>query len=158
MVPPSLHHGLKAVPGLRRGRADVRESEPVRPVPDAFVHAIRPHVSQQVWSSFSFPKLCLSRRGRARTMNARQRVPGFFGIAEEQRDNVVKVIQTERELESKQRLLAKRRPARKPVIEQAVVDRVDHESGAPGRAVADAYPAHQHASVVTMQHVDESTQ
>jgi hypothetical protein len=26
MVPPSTHHGLKAVSGLRRGRADVRES------------------------------------------------------------------------------------------------------------------------------------
>ena len=42
MVPPSVHHGLQAVPGLRRGRADVRESEPVKPVPDAFVDAVRP--------------------------------------------------------------------------------------------------------------------
>ena len=28
MVPPSLHHGLQAVSGLRRGRRDVRETEP----------------------------------------------------------------------------------------------------------------------------------
>src|SRR4051812_14837427 len=41
IVPPSVHHGLRAVPGLRRGRADVRESEPVRPVPEAFVDAIQ---------------------------------------------------------------------------------------------------------------------
>jgi integrase len=58
MVPPSLHHGLKAVPGLRRGRADVRESEPVKPVPDAFVDAVRPHVSRQVGAMIQLQ--CLS--------------------------------------------------------------------------------------------------
>jgi hypothetical protein len=31
MVPPSVHHGLKAVPGLRRGRADVNKSSGLRP-------------------------------------------------------------------------------------------------------------------------------
>jgi hypothetical protein len=50
MVPPSVHQGLQAVSGLRRGRADVRESEPVGPVPEAFVAAIRPYVSRQVWA------------------------------------------------------------------------------------------------------------
>jgi integrase len=50
MVPPFVHHGIKAVPGLRRGRADVRESEPVKPVPEAFVDAIRPYVSRQTWA------------------------------------------------------------------------------------------------------------
>jgi hypothetical protein len=51
LVPPSVHHGLRAVSGLRKGRTEVRESEPVRPVPDAFVDAIRPHVARQVWTS-----------------------------------------------------------------------------------------------------------
>jgi integrase len=50
IVPPSVHHGLVAVSGLRRGRADVRESKPVKPVPDAFVDAIRDHVPPQVWT------------------------------------------------------------------------------------------------------------
>jgi integrase len=50
IVPPSVHHGLVAVSGLRRGRADVRESEPVKPVPDAFVDAVRTHVPPQVWA------------------------------------------------------------------------------------------------------------
>jgi integrase len=50
LVPPSAHHGLKAVPGLRKGRCEVRESEPIGPVADAVVDAIRPHVSRQVWS------------------------------------------------------------------------------------------------------------
>jgi integrase len=50
MVPPSVHHGLRAVSGLRRGRADVRETEQVKPVPESFVDAIRHHVSRQVWA------------------------------------------------------------------------------------------------------------
>jgi integrase len=63
MVPPSVHHGLKAVPGLRRGRADVRESEPVKPVPDAFVDAVRPHVSRQVWAMVQLQRLSGMRPG-----------------------------------------------------------------------------------------------
>jgi hypothetical protein len=43
MVPASVHHGLQAVSGLR-----VRENEPVRPVPDAFVDAIG-FGSQRPW-------------------------------------------------------------------------------------------------------------
>src|SRR5208337_4478035 len=50
LVPPSVHQALQTVPGLRRGRADVRESEPVKPVPDAFVDAVRPHVLPQIWA------------------------------------------------------------------------------------------------------------
>jgi integrase len=63
MVPPSVHHGLQAVPGLRRGRADVRESEPVRPVPDAFVDAIEPHVSRQAWTMIQLQRLTGMRPG-----------------------------------------------------------------------------------------------
>jgi integrase len=47
-VPPSVHHGLVAVAGLRVGRSEAVESEPVRPVPMADVHAMLPHVSAQV--------------------------------------------------------------------------------------------------------------
>jgi integrase len=68
MVPPSVHHGLKAVPGLRRGRADVRESEPVRPVPDAFVDAIAPHVSRQVWTMIELQRLSGMRPGEVCSM------------------------------------------------------------------------------------------
>jgi hypothetical protein len=32
LIPPSVHHGLKAVAWLRKGRSDARESAPVRPV------------------------------------------------------------------------------------------------------------------------------
>jgi integrase len=68
MVPPSLHHGLVAVSGLRRGRADVRESEPVKPVPDAFVDAVRPHVSRQVWAMIQLQRLSGMRPGEACSM------------------------------------------------------------------------------------------
>jgi integrase len=57
IVPPSIHHGLIAVSGLRRGRADVRESEPVKPVPDAFVDAIQPHVPPQIWAMVELMRL-----------------------------------------------------------------------------------------------------
>jgi integrase len=63
MVPPSVYQGLKAVQGLRPGRADVRESEPVRPVPDAFVDAVRPFVSRQVWAMIELQRLTGMRPG-----------------------------------------------------------------------------------------------
>lgn len=50
MVPSSLHHGLQAVAGLRRGRCDVRESEPVGPVKEEFVDAIRTCANRRVWA------------------------------------------------------------------------------------------------------------
>jgi integrase len=68
MVPPSVHHGLKAVPGLRRGRADVRESEPIKPVPDAFVDAIEPYVSRQVWAMIQLQRLTGMRPGEVCSM------------------------------------------------------------------------------------------
>ena len=46
--PPEVHHGLKAVPSLRKGRTKARETEPVRPVPDEHVEVVRPHLSRQL--------------------------------------------------------------------------------------------------------------
>lgn len=63
MIPPSVHHGLQAVSGLRRGRCEVRESEPVKPVPDAFVDAIRPHVSRRIWAMVELQRLTGMRPG-----------------------------------------------------------------------------------------------
>jgi integrase len=42
MLPASVYHGLTAVEGLRKGKSTAREGEPVRPVADAWVDAIRP--------------------------------------------------------------------------------------------------------------------
>ena len=44
LVPPSVHQALTAVAGLRAGRSAARESDPVRPVPDAAVGATLPHL------------------------------------------------------------------------------------------------------------------
>jgi hypothetical protein len=59
LVSPSIHHGLRAVSGLRKGRTEARESKPVKPVPDAAVDAIKPHVSRQVTGSATFPSQTL---------------------------------------------------------------------------------------------------
>jgi integrase len=70
MVPPSVHQALQTVPGLRRGRADVRESEPVKPVPDAFVDAIEPYVSRQVWAMIELQRLTGMRPGEVCSMRS----------------------------------------------------------------------------------------
>ena len=40
LVPPALYHGLKSVEGLKAGRSDAKETEPVKPVPQAYVDAV----------------------------------------------------------------------------------------------------------------------
>jgi len=62
-VPPSVHQGLQAVAGLRRGRSEARETEPVTPVADAHVDAIRPHVSTPVWAMIELQRLTGMRPG-----------------------------------------------------------------------------------------------
>ena len=68
MVPLSLHHGLQAVSGLRRGRCDVGETEPVKPVPDGFVNAIQPYVSRQVWAMIELQRWTGMRPGEVMGM------------------------------------------------------------------------------------------
>ncbi|HUU14485.1 MAG TPA: tyrosine-type recombinase/integrase [Terriglobia bacterium] len=65
LVPPSVYHGVQAVAGLRRGRCDARESEPVRPVPDDLVEAVKPHVSRQVAAMIELQQLTGMRPGEA---------------------------------------------------------------------------------------------
>jgi integrase len=54
---------LQAVPGLKKGRTEARESEPVKPVPDASVEAVRPFVSAQVWAMVQLQRLTGMRPG-----------------------------------------------------------------------------------------------
>ena len=68
MIPPSVHQALQVVPGLRRGRTDVRESEPIKPVPEAFVDAVRPHVARQVWAMIELERLSGMRPGEVCSM------------------------------------------------------------------------------------------
>ena len=50
LVPVNIWHGLQAVSGLKKGRVDAPESEPVRPVSPAMIDAIQPFVAPQVWT------------------------------------------------------------------------------------------------------------
>lgn len=50
LIPGSVHHALLAVKHLKFGRSEARESQPVRPVAEAVVNAIKPHVSREVWA------------------------------------------------------------------------------------------------------------
>jgi integrase len=45
MIPPAVHQALTALPGLKRGKTDAREPDPVRPVPQPYIDAILPIVS-----------------------------------------------------------------------------------------------------------------
>lgn len=63
MIPASVHHGLMAVAGLRRGRAEAKESEPVKPVPVEHVEAVIPHVAAQVAAMIRLQRLTGMRPG-----------------------------------------------------------------------------------------------
>jgi integrase len=44
LVPAAVHHALRLVPGLRAGRTDARESDPIEPVPDDIINATVQHL------------------------------------------------------------------------------------------------------------------
>ena len=48
LIPVTTYQALRTLAGLRRGRTDARESDPVRPVPDDVVKATLPHLSHHV--------------------------------------------------------------------------------------------------------------
>jgi len=63
LLPPSIYHGLLAVAGLRKGEADTRESEPVKPVPIDYVNGILAHVSRPAKSMIEIQLLTGMRPG-----------------------------------------------------------------------------------------------
>jgi integrase len=63
LVPPSVMHGLQAVSGLRRGKTEARESPPVKPVPEAFVNAVLPHVAEPVRGMIALQSITAMRPG-----------------------------------------------------------------------------------------------
>jgi integrase len=48
LIPPSVHAALVAVPGLRRGRTEATDNEPVKPVESAIVDATLPRLGRHV--------------------------------------------------------------------------------------------------------------
>ncbi|QDT54767.1 site-specific tyrosine recombinase XerD [Caulifigura coniformis] len=56
LIPASVLTELEAVTDLKYGRSAARETEPVKPVPDAWVEAVKTHVSRQIWGVIEFQR------------------------------------------------------------------------------------------------------
>lgn len=82
IVPAMVHHALKQVAGLRYGRSDARETEPIRPVDDATVAAIKPYVSGQIWAMIRLQQLTGMRPGEVCQLRAcdidRSEIPWIY--------------------------------------------------------------------------------
>ena len=63
IVPPLVLHGLQAVRGLSRGRSEARETEPIKPVPEAFVDAVKAKLSPQIWAMIELQRYTGMRPG-----------------------------------------------------------------------------------------------
>jgi integrase len=70
LISVTVYQALKTVSGLQRGRTTARETEPVKPVPEAFVDAVRPHVSAQVWAMIELQRLSAMRPNEVVAMRA----------------------------------------------------------------------------------------
>jgi integrase len=71
LVPPAVYHGLQAVEGLRRGRSEARETEPVRPVAEAYVRKVLPFLPPAVAAMVELQILTGMRSGEVAIMRAR---------------------------------------------------------------------------------------
>jgi len=63
LVPPGVYHGLQAVEGLRYGRSGAREPEPVKPVAECHIEAIRPFAGPVVGAMLKLQLLTGMRSG-----------------------------------------------------------------------------------------------
>jgi len=70
IAPPECYHRLLCVGGLKIGRSEALEGEPVRPVPGAYVEAVRPHVAPPVRAMIDLQLLTAMRPGEVCTMRA----------------------------------------------------------------------------------------
>jgi integrase len=71
LVPVRIVEELRCVAGLRYGRSDAQETDPVRPVPDAYVDAVLPHVARQVAAMIELQRVSGMRSGEVCRMRTR---------------------------------------------------------------------------------------
>ena len=71
LLPADVYQALATVTGLRAGRSAARETEPVGPVPEAHIEAIRSYVSAQVWAMVQLQRLTGMRPGEVVAMRGR---------------------------------------------------------------------------------------
>lgn len=62
-VAAMTHHAPSQVRGLSRGRSGARESDPVKPVADVAVEAIKTHVSRWIWAMVDLQRTTAMRPG-----------------------------------------------------------------------------------------------
>lgn len=62
-VSATVHHGLKAIAGLKKGRTEAKELDPVKSVADPHVDAVRPFIARQVWAMIELQRLTGMRLG-----------------------------------------------------------------------------------------------
>jgi len=68
LVPPSVFHGLQAVAGLKHGRCEAAEGQPVRPVSDEHVDAALPFMTPPVRAMVQVQRLTGMRPGEVAIM------------------------------------------------------------------------------------------
>lgn len=61
LIPSSAHEALRTVTGLRYGRTEARETEPVKPVDDSTVEATLPYVAPQIAAMIQIHRLTAMR-------------------------------------------------------------------------------------------------
>ena len=62
-IPVEAYQRIKSVENLAYGRSKARETEPIRPVPEQHIQAIRPHVPETIWSLIQLQLLTGARAG-----------------------------------------------------------------------------------------------
>ena len=70
LIPPSAHHGLQTVVGLRYGRTEARETEPIKPVPNEHVDAVLPFLPPQISAMIQLQRYTGMRPGEVVKMRA----------------------------------------------------------------------------------------
>jgi integrase len=63
LIPVETYQRLCTLTGLEEGRSDAKESEPVEPVPQPMIEAVRPFVSRQIWAMIQLQLLTGMRPG-----------------------------------------------------------------------------------------------
>jgi len=71
LVSAEVYHRLQTVSGLRKGRSEARESEPVKPVSEEHIEAVNPYVSRQIWAMIQLQLLTGMRPGEVVAMRTR---------------------------------------------------------------------------------------
>jgi integrase len=68
LVPATVVESLRCVAGLRYGKTDARETEPIKPVPDSFVDAVLPYLAPQVKAMIELQRVTGMRSGEVCAM------------------------------------------------------------------------------------------